>query len=54
MFSSWLKQLRRNLLSLANQADLMGIRDYFMSRLGDCPESIRRMALLDKNNKGKP
>ena len=54
MFSSWLKQLRRNLLSLANQADLMGIRDYFISRLGDCPESIRRMAVLDKNNKGKP
>ncbi|MCK5353578.1 MAG: glycosyltransferase family 2 protein [Methyloprofundus sp.] len=48
MFSSWFKQLKRNLLSPANRADLMGLRDYFMSRLGDCPESIRQMAKLEK------
>lgn len=43
--SSWLRQLRRNLRSPGNLAELIGLRDYFMKRFGDCPAIIRDLSV---------
>lgn len=41
--SSWLKTLRRNLANPMNQATLMGLRDYYLGRLGNCPPKVRTL-----------
>lgn len=42
-FSSWLKTIKRNLANPVNKAKLLGIRDYYLGRFGDCPESVREL-----------
>lgn len=41
--SSWLKTRRRNLANPMNQATLMGLRDYYLSRFGNCPPKVRTL-----------
>lgn len=41
--SSWLKILRRNLANPMNQATLMGLRDYYLGRFGNCPPRVRTL-----------
>ena len=42
-FSSWLKTLRRNLAHPTKRATLIGLRDYYLGRFGNCPESIWKL-----------
>lgn len=41
--SSWLKTLKRNLANPTNQATLMGLRDYYLGRFGNCPPKVRTL-----------
>lgn len=45
---SWYRQFQRNVNSPSNSADLLGLRDYFRSRFGDCPPEVRRLSALSK------
>lgn len=47
-FSSWTRQFVRNLSAPGNMAELMGLRDYFLSRYGDCPREVRLLTKLTK------
>ena len=54
---SWYRQFQRNLTLPSNSADLLGLRDYFRSRFGDCPPEVRQLAALAKtknNSHAKP
>ncbi|CAG9932794.1 glycosyltransferase family 2 protein [Candidatus Nitrotoga arctica] len=42
-FFSWIKTLRRNLANPMNQATLMGLRDYYLGRFGNCPPKVRTL-----------
>lgn len=46
--SSWLKTLRRNLTNPMNQATLMGLRDYYLGRFGNCPPKVRTLRKSEK------
>jgi GT2 family glycosyltransferase/2-polyprenyl-3-methyl-5-hydroxy-6-metoxy-1,4-benzoquinol methylase len=40
---SWLKSVKRNVSIPTNRADLIGLRDYYLGRLGDCPAAVRKL-----------
>ncbi|TCV87593.1 hypothetical protein EDE11_10294 [Methylomonas methanica] len=40
-FSSWVKTVKRNIQSPLNKATLRGLLDFYLGRLGECPEYIR-------------
>jgi GT2 family glycosyltransferase/2-polyprenyl-3-methyl-5-hydroxy-6-metoxy-1,4-benzoquinol methylase len=42
-FSSWLKTIKRNISNPANKAILIGLRDYYLGRYGDCPDQVRKL-----------
>ncbi|MDP2432802.1 MAG: glycosyltransferase family 2 protein [Pseudomonadota bacterium] len=41
--SSWWREVMRNLSASGNHAELMGLRDYFLARFGDCPQDVRSL-----------
>lgn len=41
--SSWWKTLRSNISNPVNQAILMGLRDYWLGRFGNSPDSVRKL-----------
>jgi GT2 family glycosyltransferase/2-polyprenyl-3-methyl-5-hydroxy-6-metoxy-1,4-benzoquinol methylase len=41
-FFSWLKTIKRNISNPANKAILVGLRDYYLGRYGDCPDQVRK------------
>ncbi|MBI3772166.1 MAG: methyltransferase domain-containing protein [Gammaproteobacteria bacterium] len=43
-FSSWLKTVKRNINNPTNRAILMGLRDYYLGRFGDCPKAVRSLS----------
>ncbi|MDP1678930.1 MAG: glycosyltransferase family 2 protein [Candidatus Nitrotoga sp.] len=43
-FSSWLKTIKRNIGNPTNRATLMGMRDYYLDRSGNCPDQVRELA----------
>ena len=45
-FSSWLKAIKRNISSPANKAILIGLRDYYLGRYGDCPDQVRKLGKI--------
>lgn len=42
--STWVKTLRRNIHNPTNRASLMGLRDYYLGRFGNCPNRVRELA----------
>lgn len=42
-FSSWVKDTRRNIANPRNKAVLLGLRDYYLRRFGDCPPAVRSL-----------
>lgn len=42
-FSSWLKTIKRNTSIPGNKATLLGLRDYYLGRYGDCPDQVRKL-----------
>ena len=40
-FSSWVRTIKRNFTNPTNRATLVGLRDYYLGRFGNCPECIR-------------
>jgi GT2 family glycosyltransferase/2-polyprenyl-3-methyl-5-hydroxy-6-metoxy-1,4-benzoquinol methylase len=42
-FASWIKAIKRNITIPTNQAKLMGLRDYYLGRFGNCPEQLRNL-----------
>jgi|UPI00068CE833 GT2 family glycosyltransferase len=42
-FSSWLKTIKRNMAVPTNCAILLGLRDYYMGRFGNCPDQVRSL-----------
>lgn len=40
---SWLKTLKRNLANPINQATLLGFRDYYFGKFGNCPPKVRTL-----------
>lgn len=42
-FSSWLKAIKRNISNPTNKAILIGLRDYYLGRYGDCPDQVRKL-----------
>lgn len=49
-FSTWLRTYRCNTSNLMNRAQLIGLRDYYMGRLGDCPRAIRELAIRQRQS----
>jgi GT2 family glycosyltransferase/2-polyprenyl-3-methyl-5-hydroxy-6-metoxy-1,4-benzoquinol methylase len=47
--SSWKKTLTRNFSDPTKKATIIGLRDYYLRRFGNCPEIIRRIS--NKNTK---
>lgn len=43
VLSSWIRNLKRNLVDPTNQATLMALRDYYLGRFGDCPPKVRTL-----------
>jgi GT2 family glycosyltransferase/2-polyprenyl-3-methyl-5-hydroxy-6-metoxy-1,4-benzoquinol methylase len=43
-FSSWLKNVKRNTSDPSNKAIVMGLRDYYLGRRGNCPAQVRKLA----------
>ena len=41
--ASWLKMVQRNVANEHNWALLVGVRDHYLRRYGDCPPSIRKL-----------
>jgi GT2 family glycosyltransferase len=41
--TSWLKTIKRNSAEPGNYAVLLGIRDYYMGRFGNCPDQVRHL-----------
>lgn len=44
--SSWLKTIRRNTDQPTNKSTLLGLRDYYLGRFGDCPDVVRNIRKL--------
>jgi GT2 family glycosyltransferase len=42
--ASWLNLIRRNLTMPDNLAFLLGLRDYYLGKLGNCPEKVRHLS----------
>ena len=42
--SSWKKSLNRNFSEPTKKATIIGLRDYYLRRFGNCPEIIRRIS----------
>jgi GT2 family glycosyltransferase len=42
--TTWVKTIRRNIGSPNNRASLMGLRDYYLGRFGNCPDEVRELA----------
>jgi GT2 family glycosyltransferase len=45
-FHTWLGNLRRNLNDPSNKAKLYGLRDFYLTRFGDCPPQVRSLARI--------
>lgn len=43
-FSTWVKTIRRNIHNPTNKATMMGLRDYYLGRFGNCPDRVRELA----------
>jgi GT2 family glycosyltransferase len=41
--STWIKTIKRNINNPINIAILLGIRDYYLGRFGNCPDQVRRL-----------
>lgn len=39
--ATWLRMVKRNFSDPVHQATLMGLRDYYLGRLGNCPDNVR-------------
>ncbi len=46
-FSSWIKTVKRNAANPINKSTLLGLRDYYLGRFGDCPDEIRNIGKLN-------
>ena len=42
--SSWLRTIKRNIGDPTNKATLLGLRDYYMGKFGNCPDQVRELA----------
>jgi hypothetical protein len=42
--TTWLRDLKRNLASPRNRALLLGLRDYYLRRFGNCPDAVRQLS----------
>ena len=42
-FSTWLKTIKRNATNPINQSTLYGLRDYYLGRVGNCPNQVRKL-----------
>ena len=42
-FSSWLKTIDRNTANPINKSALLGLRDYYLGRFGNCPAQVRKL-----------
>lgn len=48
-FFSWARTIKRNIANPTNRATIIGIRDYYQGRFGNCPEQVRNLGKkLDK------
>lgn len=45
-FSSWLKTIKRNIANPINKSTLIGLRDYYLGRFGNCPSQVRKLGKL--------
>ena len=42
-FSTWLKTIKRNTANPINKSTLLGLRDYYLGRFGNCPDQVRKL-----------
>ena len=42
-FSTWLKAIKRNIANSINKSTLLGLRDYYLGKFGDCPNQVRKL-----------